>query len=257
VRLLDELDVELPGRPPTRAGLALAGEPELGAGTDARRDLHRETASRADAPVAATVCARVGDDRAEPLAGRAGASRHHLTEERPGDLLHLAASLADVAAAQRGAGGGTFAVAGSAGHGRVDLDVARRAERRLGEVDLEPDHRVAPGPLARTWAALRSGATEEGVHDVGEPETLAESATGGERVRAEVVQLTLLRVGEHFVGLGDLFEALFLVRVDVRVQLAGKSPVSLFDLVGCRVALDAEHLVVVSRHYDSATILPT
>ena len=199
----------------------------------------------------------IGDHRAEALARRARPSRHHLAQERPGDLLHLAATLADVAPAQRGAGSGALACARGADDGGVDLDVAVRAERGLVEVDLEPDHRVAPGALARARAALRPGAAEERVHDVGEAEALAEAAAGGEGVGAEVVHLTLLRVGEHLVGHGDLFEALLLVGVDVGVELAGESPVSLLDLLGRRLALDAEHAVVVSRHYDSATILPT
>ena len=77
------------------------------------------------------------------------------------------------------------------------------------------------------------------------PKPRAEAAAGRERVAAEVVQLALLRVGEHLVGLGDLLEALLLVRVHVRVQLAGQPPVGLLDLLGRRVPRDAEHGVVV------------
>ena len=156
---------------------------------DARRHLQGQRAPGADPAVAAAVDARVGDDRAEALARGARPSRHHLAQERPGDLLDLAAALADVAPAQGRAGLGALAGARRADDGRVDLDVAVRAEGRLDEVDLEPDHRVAPRALARPRAALRPGATEERVHDVGEAEALAEAAAPapGERVGAEVV----------------------------------------------------------------------
>ena len=67
-----------------------------------------------------------------------------------------------------------LAVAGGADDGGVDLELAGDAERRLGEVDLEPDQGVlaAAGARPRAAAGRRAagGAAEEGVHDVGEGE---------------------------------------------------------------------------------------
>jgi hypothetical protein len=57
------------------------------------------------------------------------------------------------------------------------------------------------------------------------------------------VQLALLRVGEHLVGLGDLLEALLLLGVHVGVQLARQPAERPLDLVRGRVASDAEQLV--------------
>ena len=96
------------------------------------------------------------DDDAEALARGHGRAVMTWPRNDAGDLLDLAAALADVA---RCAGDvpGAVPVAGArrADDGGVDLDVAGRAERRLGEVDLEPDQRVLPATLARPRAALR------------------------------------------------------------------------------------------------------
>ena len=111
-----------------------------------------------------------------------------------------------------------LAVADRAEHGGVDLELAGGAERRLGEVDVEPDQRVlaAAGPRTRAAAAAAGAAAglaaEERVHDVGEREararTGAAEAAAAERVAAEVVHPALLGVGEHLVGARDLLEPL-------------------------------------------------
>jgi hypothetical protein len=71
-----------------------------------------------------------------------------------------------------------------------------------------------------------------------------------ERPGAAVVLLALLRVAEHVVGLGDLLEArlgLLVVRVAVGVVLARELAVGLLDLLGGRLFVDPERLVVVGR----------
>ena len=80
-----------------------------------------------------------------------------------------------------------------------------------------------------------------------------------ERVAAQVVALPLLRVGQHLVRGGDLLEPLLRlrVRVDVGVQLAGEPAVGPLDLVRGGVAADAEDVVEVLRHQDSARMRPT
>src|SRR4051794_6800215 len=129
--------------------------------------------------------------------------------------------------------------------------------------------RVSAGPDAgtRTAAHATTGTTEEGVHDVGEPAegtggAAHAAATRRERVAAEVDDLALLRVGQHFVRRGDLFEPVLRLgrRVHVRMQLAGELAIGLLDLVRGRVAGDTEQPVVVAGWHEiqpSARIWPT
>jgi hypothetical protein len=66
-----------------------------------------------------------------------------------------------------------------------------------------------------------------------------------------VVDLALVGVREHLVGLGELLEALLglrVVRVGVRVRLAGEAAEGLLDLGLVGLAADAEDLVVVALH---------
>jgi len=63
-----------------------------------------------------------------------------------------------------------------------------------------------------------------------------------------VVELPPLRARQHLVCLDHLTEALFRVgRIgDVGMELAGETPERALDVVGARVAADAEKLVVVA-----------
>ena len=67
---------------------------------------------------------------------------------------------------------------------------------------------------------------------------------------AHVVARALIGVAQHVVGVRHELEALgrVLAGVHVGVQLACEAPVRLLDLVGRRVARDAEDLVVVSHN---------
>ena len=79
-------------------------------------------------------------------------------------------------------------------------------------------------------------------------EAAAGPGAGGERAGAAVVLLALLGVAEHVVGLGDLLEArlgLLVVGVAVGVVLARELAVGLLDLLGGRLLVDPERLVVV------------
>src|SRR5207248_2948590 len=189
---------------------------------------------------------------------------HHLAEEGPGDLAHLAPARAHVAGLGMGAGRGALARAGRADHGGVHHQLPGRPERAFGAVGVDPDGGVAaPAGAAARPPRARAGA-EERVHDVAEREPGAEPAGPGrpgpgERVGSQVVHLALLRVGEHLVGLRDLLEPLLglRVRVDVRMQLPGQPAVSLLDLVRTRVTADAEYPVVVVHDQVPARIWPT
>src|SRR6266480_2994725 len=252
VRPLDDLQEQVAGWPAPGADLPLARELDVGAVLDARRDPDLDGAARAHPAVRVAFGARPTDDRAVAAAGRARPGGHHLAEEGPGDLAHLAASGAHVAGLGVRAGRGALARAGGAHHGRVHHQFPGRPERALGEVEIHPDGGVAaPAGTAARPSGPRAGA-EERVHDVAEREPGAEPArTGGpgpgERVRTEVVHLPLLGVGGHLVGLRDLLEPLLglRVRVDVRVQLPGEPAVGLLDLVGARVAADSEDPVII------------
>jgi hypothetical protein len=166
----------------------------------------------------------------------------------------LAVAAARLARDRVGPGRRALAAAGRAHDRGVHLELTAHAERRLGQLDVEPDQRVLPAAYARSWpAGLGAGlAAEEGVHDVGErePGSLAAEAGPAEGVPATVVGRALLRVGEHLVGARDLLEALLGLRVgvDVRVQLARESSVGLLDGVGVRVAADTQEVVQVLAH---------
>src|SRR4051794_21825338 len=146
-----------------------------------------------------------------------------------------------------------------------DLDLAAAAERqappaagrRLLERELELGATV-PAALREPSAAGRAPATaEHALEEVAEDvvseaaaeagEAAAEAAAGaleptraghvlaGSPVRAEpIVALALLRLAQHFVGLGDLLEAILRSRllVHVRVVLAREPPVRAPDVLG-------------------------
>lgn len=151
-----------------------------------------------------------------------------------------------------GAVGGTAARARRAGDGGVDLDVVRDAERRFGQLDVEPQQGILATLRARPWSAACVLA-EEGIHDVVEVEALtAEPAasTVAERIAATVKCRALLRVRQHLVGDGDLLEPVGGVSgaVDIGMELARELAISFLDLISARVTSDAECCVVVLCH---------
>src|SRR6202044_619921 len=193
-----------------RADLALAGQLDVGAVLDAGRDADLDRPAGADAAVAVTLRAGAGQQRAVAAAARAGPGRHDLAQERPGHLADLTPATTDVTGLRVGAGGGALTGTGRADHRGIHGQLPGRAERALGQVQLDPDRRVAAaaGPAARAAGRRSPGAgpgAEERVHDVAEREPGPEPAgrSGGpgvgpgKRVAAHVVQLALLRVGNH------------------------------------------------------------
>ena len=110
----------------------------------------------ADPAVARALAARVGDDLAVAAAGRARAQRAHLAEERALHLLHLApavAGLAGAPAASPGAAPEPSQVVHSTAVSTLSSRVS--AERRLGELDVEPHQGVLAAPRARPRTAAR------------------------------------------------------------------------------------------------------
>src|SRR5207248_11080200 len=102
-------------------------------------------AARADPTLAGTVRARVADPAADAAALGARARRDELTEERPLHGLHLAPAAAGLAGLGMGAGSGPAALAPRAQHCRVEGELPCRAERGLGQVELDPDQCVRTG----------------------------------------------------------------------------------------------------------------
>ena len=103
----------------------------------------------------------------------------------------------------------------------------------------KPPNRLIAGGL--TDAPPWSPGVDPFVEVVGNPaEVLAET----------VILLPLVRIGQHLVGLTDLFELLgrSWIWVDVRVVLAGKFPVRLLDLLAARAPSNPERVVEVGRH---------
>jgi hypothetical protein len=80
----------------------------------------------------------------------------------------------------------------------------------------------------------------------------ARASAGAEEDAAAVVLLALVGVAQDVVGRLDLLEALLgrgVVRVAVRVVLAGQFAVGLLDVVGRRLAVDAQDRIWISlRH---------
>ena len=73
-------------------------------------------------------------------------------------------------------------------------------------------------------------------------------------VAEAVVELALFGVFEGFVGFADLFEPAFglgVVGIDVRMVLAGETPIGAFDLLFVGFAVDAEDFVIVLAHASS------
>src|SRR4051794_33375190 len=166
---LPDLDVEVTGRTPARPDLSLAGQPKSHAVLDTGRHLDGDGAACPHPALAGTVGAGMTDLRPDAAALRTGARGDQLAEERPLHRLHLAAAAARGAGLGMGAGSGAGALADAADNRCVEGELARRAERRLVQVEVDPDQRVGTraDPRARP-ASAHPGAAEEGVHDVGE-----------------------------------------------------------------------------------------
>ena len=248
-----DLDVQVTRGAAAGADLALLAELHPRSVVDPGRDLHGQRPPGADPAFTGALAARVRDHRAEAAAGRARPQGADLAEERALHMGHLALPVAGLARHRVRARRGALAVAGRADHSGVDLDLAGDPERRLRQVDLEPDQRVLaaayPRPRSAALRAAHALAAEERVHDVGEREARALAEAGGpaERVAAAVVRRPLLRVREHLVGARDLLEVLLRLRigVDVGVVLPREPPVGLLDGVGVRVAGHTEEVVQV------------
>ena len=124
-----------------------------------------------------------------------------------------------------------------------------------------PGRGPAGGVAAAEDVAEEAAAEDvaEGRHDVVGVAEVVDARPFHPGVAVAVVPLALRLVGEDFIRLGRLLEAalgLLVPGVLVRVILQGELPIGLLDLVGRRVPLQAQDLVIVAlrRHRHGISI---
>ena len=244
-----------PDGPPLRPGLALAGEPDARALAHAGGDVHAVALRRAHGALAVAGRARVLDHVPAPwqrVHGWEIENRPWPCDSTPrpwqrGQTFGSVPGFAPVPwqVAQRAGAAtlsGTWAPSIACVERDVDLGLevgaalgARRAgvRRRPSRRRRRGCDRMSPKPPVRS---RRSRPRRR-------PHRRRRPAAGAEEDPAAVVLLALVRVADDVVGRLDLLEALLglrVVRVAVRVVLARELAVGLLDLVGRRLAVDAE-----------------
>ena len=162
---------------------------------------------------------------------------------------------------------GTFLASGAgaflAQTERFDFNMCGVAEHRSLQVDGHCGQCIASrlctrGRTAVATAESTSGEHVENVTHVAE--SAAESAMHAAgvrivRVHAGVEHLTLLWIGQHFVGVIDFLEFVFEFRTcDIGMIFAAHLSISFFDLVVACGAVYAQHFVIV-RHGCSFSLL--
>jgi hypothetical protein len=102
---------------------------------------------------------------------------------------------------------------------------------------------TALGTRAR---ATLTATAKEGVEDVAKA---AKTVTAEWVLTAHVILTSRIRVTKHFVSVGYRLESLFRIgsRVHIWVKFASKLAISLFDLIGGGITLNAQYFIVVSH----------
>ncbi len=263
-----------PARPAASTRRALAGDAQLRAVLDAGRNAHGDRAGLHGRAAAVALGARIFDD----LAG-AAALAARLAEAEAALVDHHHAAAAAVGARVRRRARTRTRCRGRCGTCRArQLQRQRRPAHGLVEAERDLGRRVLAldrtAPRSSGAARCRRRAAEQVGEQVAEPAAAARAEQVGHvegraagvpagvvaaagpiaaAVAAEqrprlVVLLALLRIRQHVVGLGHLFEAclgLGVARVLVRVQVTRELAVGLLDARRVRVLGDAERGVVV------------
>src|SRR5438067_1718130 len=122
-------------------------------------------------------------------------------------------------------------------------------------------------PAGILTASLVEDIAEDIAERVGEPRKTGGPAAGHARARIDtsvavaVIGGTLVGVGQCLVGLFGLLEQLFglgVVGIAIRMVLHREAPIRLFDGLLVGVAIDAQHLVVITlRHRSALPLLDT
>ena len=203
-------------------------------------------------PAPAALLAGMLDQRARAAARRTGAGADELAEDAARHLLHPAAAAARRAGADGRVGLGAVAAAAAALDGDAERHLALGSRRDLGELDLDPRRDVGSARAAHAAADAEEVVAEERGEEIRQAAEVEgarlKAAAAQARMAEPVVQLAPLGVREHLVRLDDLAEAMLRIGClrDVRMQLAGEPAERALDVVGSRVARDAEQLVVVA-----------
>src|SRR6266567_7373655 len=260
VRLDLDLHVEVACRTAVHPGLAFSREANAVAVVDSRRNFHGERFLLLYARGAVAARAGFRDDFSGPVTVRA----RLLDGEK--SLLHayLAVPFAGRAGSRLGSGLGARALAGFAIFVRRNSNPGFGAARRLLQRDLEVVAQVGPAVYRGAAAArLVEDVAEDIAERVGEAR---ESRAGARHARLRIdsgVPITviggaLVGVGQDLVRLFCFLEMLFgpgVVRVSIRVMLHREAPIGLLDRLLVRVAVDAQHFVVIPLRHRSALSL--
>src|SRR5579883_1395762 len=216
-------------------------------------------------PLALAFRARIGNDAAGTLAGRARA-RHG---EKPLLIANLPSSLTG-AACHRGLPRGR-----PTPRALLARLVAAHRDLRLGPkhglFELQRQVFAKVRTALRPRAAPPAGCAEK----IANPKKLAKNvAEVLERARIEspssrrardprvteaVIRRTLLGIHQDRIGLGHFFEFLFgvgIVRISIRMVLHGELAVRALDLLLATLPLDPEDLVVVAFHVTGQNFAP-
>src|SRR6185503_18901617 len=248
--LLDvEHDVEVPRPRAVGAGLALAGQPQLGSLVHPRGDLDGQRALGAHATLAPAGRARLHDAAAGPTA-HVARTRHREEALLEGDLAAPAALPArlDAVLPLRSLAAAVLAAL-QPRHADPSLETARSLLELDREVVAEVLAAPRPLPAASAEDAPEPEDVAEDVAEVGEDLLVEPGGLRAEASAAEaVVTRALLVVREDGVRLRRLLELVLgrlVARVLVGVVPDRETAIRLLDLRRVGVALDAEHLVVV------------
>src|SRR3989339_387128 len=244
--------------------ISVAGDPQLRAFRNPRRNFHRHRILHPLATFTATGGTRLLRHFPGPSATCAGLTVLNHSEEglRGGHRLARSSTLGtfDEVRPLRG----TLTIAFRTRRRSLEDDLPTHTGHRFKKIDLDADLTIRAA-LGRLAAPARTP-TEEAPEEIREIESVLESLKTREIESAEsprssslprsrhselIVPTPLGRIGEHFIGLIHLLELLFRLFIPlmlIRMQLFAQAAVRLLDVFGRSIASDAEHLVIIAWH---------
>ena len=244
-------------------GFAFIAEAEAGPGVHTGGDTDRKLAGFLYLPFAPAFGARLGDGVSLTVTGRTG--NHELEKAlRIPDLAGAAALAAGFAGRPRR---GARAVAFPAGGHPGDVQGDFRTPRRLREGDVQIVAQIRARRGARPAAAC-TAAHAESKHIPKDIAEMSEDIFGGPKasevavvsdtgVTELIVPRPALRIAQHFIGFGGLFETLFgfrVVGVVVGVVLQCHLAVSPLDFVFRRIAGYTENFIIIALGHSGSNL---
>src|SRR3989440_1038026 len=231
-------DVQVTGGTPTRTDLAFTAEANLRATVDASRDADPNFLFAGTVAAAGASPAGFLDDLPLAVATRAGGDVDDLSENRLRRPPHLAGAAALRAGLRRCARFRARSLAGRAGLGPWDGELALDAEDRFFACPPQGESKVRAPP--RSGPPASGCLAEEHVEDVVDAaEPRATEVKTGHALRAGVAQaviaLPLGLVAQDLVGLVDFLEAGFrlgIVGIAVGVKLERELAIGTLQLFG-------------------------